>query len=253
MLTTISTTYNIITGCNTNKWFVGLRETGDDNLRWYNYTNSAERMVLTESGNVGIGTTAPVAKLDVRGIQYLNSSGSASSATSASLMLLGQNTKGGSNYHDFLYVRHTLSSATNPQKWFRIDNAGEIQIINDAYNTAIFSLTNAGVLSTPGGGTSDIRTKQNVEYIYQNALPTINQLKPFKFEFKNNPNVKRHGFIAQDVLSIKPDLVLGDGDTENGTYGLDYDGILALTVKALQEANAKIEQLESRISQLENK
>ena len=46
---------------------------------------------------------------------------------------------------------------------------------------------------------------------------------------------------------------MGDGDTENGTYGLDYDGILALTVKALQEANAKIEQLESRISQLENK
>ena len=25
------------------KWFVGLRETGDNNLRWYNYTNSAMR------------------------------------------------------------------------------------------------------------------------------------------------------------------------------------------------------------------
>jgi len=73
------------------------------------------------------------------------------------------------------------------------------------------------------------------------------------FEFKNNPNVKRHGFIAQDVLPIKPELVLGDGDKPDGTYGLDYDGILALTVKALQEANAKIEQLENRISQLENK
>jgi phage shock protein A len=54
--------------------------------------------------------------------------------------------------------------------------------------------------------------------------------------------------------------VLGDGDKEAGTYGLDYDGILALTVKALQEANIKtkqlenkIEQLENRISQLENK
>jgi len=48
-------------------------------------------------------------------------------------------------------------------------------------------------------------------------------------------------------------MVLGDGDKPNGTYGLDYDGILALTVKALQEANTKIEQLENRISQLENK
>ena len=45
----------------------------------------------------------------------------------------------------------------------------------------------------------------------------------------------------------------GDGYKENGTFGLDYDGILALTVKSLQEANAKIEQLENRIIQLENK
>ena len=189
----------------------------------------------------------------MRGIQYLNTSGSTSGTTSGSLMILGQNTKGGDDYHDFLYARNTKPSTTNPQKYFRINSTGGIEIVNNAYTINILNLTDAGVLSTPGGGTSDIRTKQNVEYIYQNALPTINQLKPVKFEFKNNPNVKRHGFIAQDVLSIKPDLVLGDGDTENGTYGLDYDGILALTVKALQEANAKIEQLESRISQLENK
>ena len=54
-------------------------------------------------------------------------------------------------------------------------------------------------------------------------------------------------------MPIKPDLVLGDGDKPNGTYGLDYDGILALTVKALQESNIKIKELENRISQLENK
>ncbi len=53
---------------------------------------------------------------------------------------------------------------------------------------------------------------------------------------------------------------MGDGDKENGTYGLDYDGILALTVKALQEANTKIDnmksvidQLHQRINNLENK
>ena len=52
---------------NNSKWFVGLRETGDDNLRWYNYTNSAERMVLTEAGSLGVGTTNPGTKLDVVG------------------------------------------------------------------------------------------------------------------------------------------------------------------------------------------
>jgi hypothetical protein len=210
-------------------------------------------LVITGS-NIGIGTNSPVSKLHIRGgTELLNSSGSTGSTTSGSLMIVGQNTKGGSDYHDFLYARNTKPSTTNPQKYFRINSTGGIEIINNAYTINILTLTDAGVLSTPGGGTSDIRTKQNVEYIYQDTLPTINKLKPVKFEFKNNPNVTRHGFIAQDVLPVKPDLVLGDGDTETGTYGLDYDGILALTVKALQEANAKIEQLENRISQLENK
>ena len=84
-------------------------------------------------------------------------------------------------------------------------------------------------------------------------LKTRIQIKPVKFEFKNNPNVTRHGFIAQDVLPVKPDLVLGDGDIETGTYGLDYDGILALTVKALQEATNRIEKLEKELENLKNR
>jgi len=50
---------------NVSKWFVGLRETNDDNLRWYNYTNSTERMVLTETGNLGIGTSSPTSILHI--------------------------------------------------------------------------------------------------------------------------------------------------------------------------------------------
>jgi hypothetical protein len=217
-----------------------------------NNSTSDIRMCINPDGNVGIGTTNASNKLEVRGgIQLLNSSGSTSAATSASLMILGQNTLGGSSYHDFLYVRNTLSTTITPQKTFRLNNSGSIEIVNNAYTSIIFSLTDAGVLSTTGGGTSDIRTKQNIEYIYEDVSTTINKLKPAKFEFKNNPNVARHGFIAQDVLPIKPELVLGDGDKEAGTYGLDYDGILALTVKALQEANIKTKQLENKIETLE--
>jgi hypothetical protein len=212
------------------------------------------RMCINPDGNVGIGTTNASNKLEVRGgTELLNTSGSTSGTTSGSLMILGQNTRGGSTYHDFLYVRNTKSGNLNPQKAFRLNNSGSVEIVNNAYSTVIFSLTDAGVLSTTGGGTSDIRTKQNVQYIYEDASDTINQLKPVKFEFKDNPNVTRHGFIAQDVLNVKPELVLGDGDKPNGTYGLDYDGILALTVKSLQEANKKIEQLEKEMELLKNR
>ena len=97
---------------------------------------------------------------------------------------------------------------------------------------------------------SDLRFKDHIEYIEEDVFQTIDLLKPAKFEFKQYPNIKRHGFIAQDVLNIKPELVLGDGHKEDGTYGLDYDGILALTVKALQETDAKMQAMKATINEL---
>jgi len=166
------------------------------------------------------------------------------------ILVKGSATVGGNDYLDFIRGENTATGATNTKKTFRINNTGVLEIVNNAYNTIILSLTDAGVLSTPGGGTSDIRTKTNIEYINDDYIPFINKLKPVRFEFNGNIGVKRHGFIAQDVLEIKPDLVLGNGGDENGIYGLDYDGILSLTVKALQEANSKIESLEKEITDI---
>jgi len=102
------------------------------------------------------------------------------------------------------------------------------------------TLTTGGVWSTTGGGTSDLRTKQDVDYDFDNGIESIIKLQPTKFKFKIAPNSQRRGFIAQDVLQVIPDLVLGDGELEDGTYGLDYDGILAIAVKAIQELNEKL-------------
>ena len=125
-----------------------------------------------------------------------------------------------------------------------------VMVARDNANTDILTLDNSGVFWTSGGGTSDRRKKDNIMYLSYNHSNTINALKPAKFEFKNDPGVTRHGFIAQDVLEVKPELVLGNGDQEDGTYGLDYDGILAITVKSLQEALARISQLEQTVEEL---
>ena len=74
------------------------------------------------------------------------------------LSLAGSNTKGGTGYVDFLSANNQSSGATNTNKWFRIDNSGTYQIINSAYTTNIFNLTDAGNLTAPnltlsaGGG-----------------------------------------------------------------------------------------------------
>ena len=184
------------------------------------------------------------------GITITNPTGGSSNLP---LYISGSNSKGGSAYIDFISVTNTYASATNPNKYFRLNGSGDIEIRNSANSSTILSLTDGGLLFTPGGGTSDARVKNNITYITSSVYDIVSQFQPVSFEFNKYPGITRHGFIAQDVLEIKPDLVLGDGAEEGGTYGLDYEGILALTVKALQEATTRIEQLEQEVQLLKNK
>jgi len=208
---------------------------------------------LTVNGNLTVtgNTISPT----LSGVTFLSRGVYGSVTMDASsnpgmIVVSGSNTVGGSTYIDFLRGTNTSVGATNPNKTFRINGTGGFEIVNSAYNTLIFTLTDAGVLSTPGGGTSDSRKKENIQYINDETTPHILNLKPVKFEYKDYSGVKRHGFIAQDVLTTYPELVLGDGDKEGGTYGLDYDGILSLTVKSLQEMILKVEKLEKEIKEL---
>jgi len=90
---------------------------------------------------------------------YLNSSfeAKALSKGSKSLKIAGYANKGGTGYHDFLSVTNSYGSATNANKFFRLNSTGNLEIINSAYSAVIFSLTDAGALSVPAisaGGTT---------------------------------------------------------------------------------------------------
>lgn len=79
----------------------------------------------------------------------LTVSGTATGSSAIMLQLNGYTNKGGVGYHDFLSTTNTYASATNPNKFFRLDSSGSLQIINSAYTANIFNLTDAGVLSVP--------------------------------------------------------------------------------------------------------
>jgi hypothetical protein len=126
--------------------------------------------------------------------------------------------------------------------------------------TDILFLYTNGNYSFAGSNVSDARKKTNITYIEDNQLDTIMKLKPATFS-KVNPamysdsdeivvnNNTHTGFIAQDVLAENIPNVLTGSDEEG--YGLDYDGILSLAVKAIQELSAKNDALEARIAALE--
>jgi hypothetical protein len=71
-------------------------------------------------------------------------------ATGSAITINGANTQGGTGYADFLKVTNTSGDATNPNKTFRLNSTGDLEIINSAYDANLFSLTNAGGLSVPG-------------------------------------------------------------------------------------------------------
>ena len=96
--------------------------------------------------------------------------------------------------------------------------------------------------------TSDARLKTNVVTI-SDALQKILSLRGVTYNWKVEPNAEKEmGFIAQEVDKIAPELVSQDND---GIYTMQASQITALLVEAIKEQQKQIENLKSRIAELE--
>ena len=124
----------------------------------YNFGTGATLSGNTKTINIGTGgasgSTTVVnigssnsSSVVLSGLISLNYTGAGSTST---LNLAGYNSKGGTGYHDFLVATNGYGSASNPNKWFRIDSTGSLQVINSAYSTTLFSLTDTGDLGING-------------------------------------------------------------------------------------------------------
>ena len=97
---------------------------------------------------------------------------------------------------------------------------------------------------------SDYRLKENVAPM-TGALAKVAQLKPVTYTWKATGETSQ-GFIAHELQEFAPYAVSGEKDGKE-MQGVDYGKITPLLTAALQEALAKIESLEARLSALESK
>jgi len=86
------------------------------------------------------------------------------------------------------------------------------------------------------------------------GLDFVKKLNPVTYSMIKGNGRKLHGFIAQDV---EP-LIDGDNDAlkitnEDGSKGVDYLSLLAPMVKAIQEMDAKIIELQAKIDTMTTK
>ena len=158
----LTTLHQGATTANVDVGFIFNRANGlVSNVALY-WSESAQSIVTAYTSSTGVTDTnvsvtsyanITTGALNVAGPLVLTSNTSVDS-----LQITGTATRGGAGYHDFLSVTN-LGGGTNITKWFRVDNAGTLQIINSAYTNNIFNLTDAGTLTVPAisaGGTTGI-------------------------------------------------------------------------------------------------
>ena len=162
------------------------------------------------NGNVGIGTSPALYKLDV-GLP---------SGTNGQIIRLGRS--GGAYYWSL-----------------GIDGTGSCLNFYNNSNTSVAVINpTTGVYTA----TSDIRLKECIQDS-ENSLDKIMQLKVRKYNWKDSDMRESYGFIAQEVRCILPEYV-AEGNDET-YWKIAKSEFVPILVKAIQEQQCKIKTLES--------
>ena len=110
-------------------------------------------------------------------------------------------------------------------------------------SAAIVSFSSGGtVTATSFNSTSDYRIKENVKELTDNY--TVDQLKP-KIYYNSKLKKTDIGFIAHEVEEVYPFLVEGEKDGCSSIQSLNYQGLIGILVKEVQNLKKRVAELEN--------
>ena len=213
-----------------------------------NGANRGERMRITGTGNVGIGTSSPSARLHLK-----NTTGS---AVKFLQLETTWSSPSGNKSIEWTDATNTLGRIsvdyTSPKASMRFGSlynsgyqTGDVMTLTADGNVGIGNTTPAYKLDVTGTGrftstvtatnfilSSDERLKENIQQVseYDKVFPSW-----VTFNLKSEPNQKRYGVIAQELEVSHPEFVRTD---EEGMKSVAYIDLLI----------AKIAELEARLN-----
>ena len=139
---------------------------------------------------------------------------------------------------------------------FNKPNSGATNVILNYYGATYVGGMNMDNTGTQFITSSDYRLKENNVNI-TDGIDRVKLLNPYRFNFIAEPNTTVDGFFAHEVQSVVPEAITGThnevDDEGNPVYqGIDQAKLVPLLTAALQEAIARIEDLEARVATLES-
>lgn len=143
-----------------------------------------------------------------------------------------------------------LFNSISEKHWEIFSNSsGSLTLYANGFLRGTFDGTNGAYYAA-----SDARFKSNIVTL-EPTLDKVMSLKPSRYTYlDNNPNNKSTiGFIAQEVKSLFPELVLEiAGNRDEGMLTVNYAGFSVLSVKAIQEQQIIIDQQAIEIKSLKH-
>jgi hypothetical protein len=254
---------------------VNLINNGNDNQPSY--------LVFGKSRSGSVGGTTIVQSGDYLGrIDFAGADGSSLNSVGAFIGCQVDGTPGSNDMPGRLVFSTTADGASSSTERMRITNGGQVDIggsyaagsdrirLNPSASNFSRNTTGAaaqiyfenpngtvGQISTSGFATSyltssDYRLKENVTQV-TDGIARFKQLKPSRFNFIADPGHTVDGFLAHEAQAVVPECVTGEKDAVdddgNPVYqGIDQAKLVPLLTAALQEAIAKIETLEARLT-----
>jgi hypothetical protein len=191
-------------------WAIGNFGTAKDVLAFYG-ASVTERMRIDSSGNLLVGTTSS-------GITNSNNLNYRLSPAD-------------------LNVNH-ITGTTSGTSYLNFGYAGSV----------IGSITQSGTTAVLYNLTSDQRLKENIQDA-ESASALIDSLQVRQFDWKTDNSHQRYGFIAQELVTVAPEAVHQPSDPDE-MMAVDYSKLVPMLVKAIQEQQALIVQLQADVAAL---
>lgn len=265
-----------------NLFFRTLATQGDENT-------ATERMIITNDGNIGIGTVSPSYRLTISDNttspygMFVIKTATGGDAVAISAHNAASPGSGSVSYgSDFLAsspgsgqkvgVRGTASGAgsINFGGVFRANGGttnyglyveSGLSYMSDNVGIGVLNPSNAITLPNNANSTgqglanawntySSRRWKTNIETI-ESPLKKIARLRGVSYDWKES-GIHDIGLIAEEVGEVIPEIVQYE---ENGkdAKSVDYARLVALLIEGMKEQQKKIENLEAELTSLKNK